>query len=385
MSVALVAGALANKPDNGGEAWVRLSWVLGLQRLGVETWFVEEIAPDACFDEHGAPAPAGHSVNRRWFEQVVARFGLADRASLVEPDGGWVAGAPADALEDAATRADLLLNISGTLTSEPLLSAPRVRVYLDLDPGYTQFWQAAGLLGGQLDRHELLLTVGLAVGTGSCSIPVSGATWRPVPPPVLLEEWPPVKGGLERRFTTVGSWRGGYGRMEHDGRLYGQKAHEFRRFASIPREVDAEFEAALAIEAADRADADRLEAEGWRLADPRLVARDPDAFRAYVQRSPAEFSPAQGIYVETRSGWLGDRTVRYLASGRPAVVQDTGLPAEIPVGEGLMTFRTQDEAVAAASRVLDDYDRHSRAARRLAEELFGSNIVLGAVLGDVLP
>jgi hypothetical protein len=185
-------------------------------------------------------------------------------------------------------------------------------------------------------------------------------------------------------FTTVASWRGGYGRVEHDGRLLGQKAHEFRRFATLPRDSGARCEAALDIHPGDDADARLLEDGGWRLVDPRAVAGDPDAFRTYVQRSAAELSPAQGVYVETACGWLGDRTTRYLASGRPAVVQRTGLPPDVPLGEGLLAFSTPAEACAAVAAVTADYARHARAARRLAEERFDAGRVVGALLEDLL-
>ena len=40
MDTVVVSGAIANKLLNGGEAWVRLSWILGLRRLGLDVWFV---------------------------------------------------------------------------------------------------------------------------------------------------------------------------------------------------------------------------------------------------------------------------------------------------------------------------------------------------------
>jgi len=376
VTVAVLAGALANKPGNGGEAWVRLSWLLGLRQLGVETWFVEQI------DAETLSNGAGRDI--AWFEQVTGRFGFAERAALVRSDGAVVHGAPLEQLREALARADLLLNLSGNLALDELLRLPRRRAYVDLDPGYTQLWHAAGALGPALDRHEELLTVGLAIGRNGCRLPLGGRRWRGVPPPVPLEEWPTAEPAATPRFTTVASWRGGYGRVEHDGRLLGQKAHEFRRFANLPHESDATFEAALAIHPADRPDAERLLAGGWRLVDPQAVAGDPDAFRSYVQGSFAELSPAQGVYVETQCGWLGDRTTRYLASGRPAIVQATGLPPELPCGEGLLTFATPAEAVAAAEAVLSDPTRHARAARALAEQHFDAERVVGAVLADLV-
>jgi len=376
MTVAIVAGALANKPGNGGEAWVRLSWLLGLRSLGVETWFVEQIEPRMLEERSLA-----------WFERVTGRFDFADRAVLLRSDGAVVRGPRLDELRELFARADLLLNLSGNLAYEPLLRLPRRRAYVDLDPGYTQLWHASGALGPALDAHEELLTVGLAIGRNGCRLPLDGRRWRAVPPPVPLEEWPAVEPAAAPRFTTVASWRGAYGRVEHDGRLLGQKAHEFRRFATVPREAGASgarFEAALAIHPADRADAERLADGGWRLVDPSAVAGDPDAFRAYVQGSFAELSPAQGVYVETHCGWLGDRTTRYLASGRPALVQATGLPPELPQDEGLLTFATPEEAVAAAAAVLADPARHARSARALAQEHFDAERVVGRVLADLV-
>ena len=143
------------------------------------------------------------------------------------------------------------------------------------------------------------------------------------------------------------------------------------------------FELALDIHPADSRDRDLLVRHGWRLVDPRRVARGPSEFRRYVQDSGAEFSVAQGMYVDTYSGWVSDRTVRYLASGKPALVQSTGFERTLPVGEGLVTFRTLDEAVGGAGEIASDNERHSKAARAIAEEYFDSDRVLSRMLEEV--
>jgi hypothetical protein len=369
MPTVLVSGALANKPASGGEAWVRLSWVLGLQRLGCEVWFIEEVV---------TATPAATA----WFGDVVARFGLTGRAALVDNKGIVLAGPSAGELDEAARRADLLLNISGNLRDRRLLALPGRRAYLDLDPGYTQLWHRDGALGDALELHDDHLTVALTID----ALPHDGLRWRAVPPPVVLDEWPVTPPPAGPRFTTVASWRGGYGRLQDGERLYGQKAHEFRRLSELPRTTtEVTLEAALAIDPADRADRDRLLGGGWQLADPVVIAGTPDTFRDYVQGSTAELSPGQGVYVDIGCGWFSDRTTRYLASGRPAIVQKTGLPPEIPTDSGLLTFRTPDDAAAAIEAVLADYDAHARDARRLAEDKFDSDVVIGRLLGDLLP
>src|SRR5437868_15187155 len=106
-------------------------------------------------------------------------------------------------------------------------------------------------------------------------------------------------------------------------------------------------------------------------------------FRRYVQTTGAEFSLAQAVYLETNSGLFSDRTVRYLASGKPALVQDTGFSRNYPVGEGLIAFQTVEQAAAGARRIVRDYDDHCRAARALAEAYFDSDKVLGRLVHEI--
>jgi hypothetical protein len=189
--------------------------------------------------------------------------------------------------------------------------------------------------------------------------------------------------GAAGRFTTVGSWRGAYGPVEHAGHTFGVKAHQFRRFLPLPQRAPGTYELALEIHPADDKDRAALDEHGWRLVDVGRAAGDPAAFRRYVQQSGAEFSVAQSMYVDTRSGWFSDRTVRYLASGRPALVQDTGFSRIYPTEEGLVAFTSLDDAVAGAAGILGDYDRHCGAARALAEEWFAADRVLGRLCEEV--
>jgi hypothetical protein len=381
MTTILLTGAIANKPMNAGEAWVRINWMLGLRRLGCDVYLVEQIEPETCVDEDGRPAPLEASVNLSYFKRVLEEQGLADRAALVGTDGrGW--GLDMAALEDVAAATDLLVNISGHLTIESLRARIARQAYVDLDPGFTQFWHASGSSGARLEGHDVYFTVGENIGRPGCSIPTSGIDWRPLRPPIVLEEWPAAKTAAPTRFTTIATWRPAFGSIEHEGTTYGLKVHEFRKMMELPRRVDAEFELALDIHPGDRADRDALEASGWRIVDPRAEAAEPAALRSYVQRSGAEFSVAQGVYVETWSGWFSDRTVQYLASGKPALVQETGLSANYPVGEGLLAFATLEEAAAGVERIVADYVAHADAARALAEANFDSDVVLARFLAE---
>ena len=370
MSGVVVAGAMANKAGSAGEAWVRLSWVRGFERLGLDVRFVEELSPT------DAPDPAAVE----WFEAIAGRFGLAERASLLRGEEA-LAGPSLDELVEFASHATLV-NISGHLTLDRLFAAFRQRVMVDIDPGFTQFWHEAGIEGANVGGHDLYFTIGELIGTPGCPIPTGGIDWLPVRPPVVLEDWPVAGTSEPERFTTIANWRGPFGPIEHGGRTYGLKVHEFRKFASLPRRSPRHFEIALEIHPDDDRDRRALRDHGWHLVAPREVAGDPDAFRAYVQSSGAEFSVAQGVYVDTACGWFSDRTTRYLASGKPVLVQDTGFSQGLPVGEGLVAFTTLDQAAAGAERIASDYQAHRAAARALAEERFDSDKVLPRFLAE---
>ncbi|HKG39134.1 MAG TPA: hypothetical protein VKB25_09120 [Conexibacter sp.] len=382
MTTIAVAGALANKHRHGGSVWVRMSWAEALRSLGFDVLFVEQLSAADCVDAAGRRADFAVSANAEIFGAATKAFGFAGDAALICPDDERVLGMEREELLERLGEAALLVNISGHLRWGPALERLPRRVFVDLDPGYTQIWHASGGDAAGLEGHELHFTVGANVGTARCDLPTGGIRWRPIRQPVVLDRWP-APAPEERRtfggFTTVASWRGAYGRPVWEGRSYGLKVHEFRRYASLPGVTGLPFAAALDIHPADEHDADRLRAAGWELLDPALVG-DVDSFRRFVRCSGAEFSTAQGVYVETHSGWFSDRTVRYLASGRPALVQDTGFSEHLPVGTGIVPFRTPDEARAGAHAIVEDYARHSAAARTLAEQCFAPQPALAPLL-----
>lgn len=380
---AIVSGALANKPFNGGNAWTRLSWVLGLRRMGFDVLFLEQIDSSVCVGEASEPGTFKESVNASYFRETMEAFQLSRSSALVMNEGEQVIGCTMSELRDWAEQSELLINISGHLSLSDIRNQVRRRVYFDDDPGYTQFWQAMGSDTSHLDQHTHFYTLGVNIGKRHCFIPTQGVPWRPINPPVVLSDWPVTHHEMLDRFSTVASWRGAYGPIHFGGVQYGLKVHEFRKFMTLPKRCEHPFEIALQIHPADGKDRDALTSQGWTVLDVKGITDSPADFRNYVQSSAAEFSVAQGIYVQTNSGWFSDRTVRYLASGRPALVQDTGFSERLPTGLGLCTFRTMEEAVLGAGSIAKDYREHCREARRIAEHYFDSDIVIGNLLADI--
>ena len=368
----LICGCIAQKAGQAGHTWQYLQYLLGFARLGYDVLLWDRLQ-----------GTVGREDRRiAYLQAVMEEFGLAGRWSVALDDGTH-AGLPRNAVLEHARTADLLLNVMGYCSEPELLDASRLRVFLDTDPGFGQMWKALEL-ADVFAGHDVHVTIGERIAAADCTIPECGIRWIVSPQPVVLDAWPalPPPSG-ELRFTSVASWRGAYGPVHFDGRRYGLRVHQFRRFSDLPLLTDARFELALAIDPAEEAESAGLRDRGWALVDPASVAATPSGYRDYLQASSAELMVAKGMYVDSRSGWFSERSICYLASGRPVLAQDTGLGDLYPTGSGLVTFSSLDEAVAGVDAIRRDYDRHARAARQLAEECFGSEVVLKRLLREV--
>jgi len=367
----VIGAALAHRMGYGGHAWALLQYILGFRELGFEVTVVDRLEPDML----GA---ASEEAALAYLRGLLGEDGIS--YCVLDGEGRSLDGLSCEEALAKTRDARFLFNVMGFVRDSELLAAARRRVFLDIDPGFGQVWRELGLTD-VFDGHDAFVTVGRNIGRDCCRVPTCGLRWLTIPHPVVLDRCPVVEGG--DGFTSVGSWRGPYDRIEYESRDLGLRVHEFRKFAGLPLRVDAPFRVAFEIDPSDESDLAQLEGGGWQLLDPREVAFDPPAYLRFVQSSLAEFTVAKGIYVELRSGWLGDRTACYLASGKPALVQDTGLAALYPLGEGLMSFSTLDEAAAGAEAILSDYRAHAAAARRLAETEFDARIVLSQLLEEL--
>ena len=372
----LLSGMVAAVPRQGGAAWAVLQYLLGFKRLGHEVCFVEPV-PEAALRPAGAPL--ARSDNAAYFRRVMTDFGLERTSALLLVGTRQTVGLPYERLREIARRADVLVNISGLLADEALVENVPLRVYLDLDPAFTQLWQAAEGIDMRFGAHSHFATVGQAIGRPGCGVPTCGRTWITTPQPVVLERWRVAGRVTHSALTTVANWRG-YGSIEHGGVFYGQKAHSWREFFSLPTLTEESFAPALAIHPEENKDLAALRANGWRLLDPKRVAHTPASYRRFVRGSKAEFGIAKSGYVAARCGWFSDRSACYLASGRPVIAQETGFGRFLPVGAGLFAFETIEEVLASVEALNDDYDRHARAARAIAEEYFDSDRVLARLL-----
>jgi hypothetical protein len=379
--VIIVAGSLAQRPGQGGHTWVFLQYLLGLRRLDWNVLFLDRLEPGMCVDTTGAPCSFEDSWNLSYFLDVLKRFGLADSFSLVYNQGERVVGLPRQQVLERVATAPFLLNVMGFCDDEEILGQARRRVFLDIDPGFPQMWRELGLHDPFLG-HDAFVTVGENIGHSDCTVPTCGLSWITTPQPIVLEHWPvvPNRGGC---FTSVATWRGDFGPVEYQGTTYGLRVHEFRRFISLPHLTGSPFLLALDIHSAEENDIDLLAANGWSRKDPREVVGDPWSYQAFIGGSKAEFGIAKQMYVRSIGGWFSDRSICYLASGKPVLAQDTGFSRYHQTGDGLLRFATLDEAVAGVDAIEHNYTRHACAARAIAEDDFDSDKVLTRLLGKL--
>lgn len=377
----VIAGSLAQRPGHGGLTWFMLQFLLGFRRLGWEVLFLDRLEPEMCIDDDGQPCPAARSANLRYLYDVMDRFGLHGRFSVVRGEENF--GLDAEQTLDRIERSAFLLNVMGYFNQAKFLSAAPRTIFLDIDPGFPQMWRDLGLHDA-FEGHDSFVTVGRNIGRPDCAIPTCGLKWIAMPQPVVLDHWPVQPPQPDAAFTSIGAWRGPNGPIEFRGHRYGLRVHEFRKFLELPsRCPGTQLEMAFEIHPGDANDIQALGEHGWNLANPQEVAGSPAGYRSYIARSKAEFMVPKQMYVDTNSGLLSDRSVYYLASGRPVLARDTGIKDLYPTGEGLLTFTTLDEAAAGVEEINGNYVRHCKAARHIAEEHFNSDKVLRRLLADL--
>jgi hypothetical protein len=373
MSRKIVCSGYLVRCPVGGLSWHHLQYLVGLERLGYEVWYVEEYGwPNSCFDPTIDAMTDDPRYGLAYLEALLKPFGL-ERSWCYLAEDGSVHGLGREHLAQLCRECDVYLNLSN-VNAIPEVEECRYRVLVDTDPVFTQI--GAHGLGPPFASYQRRFSFGENVHRPSSDMPTGGVAWLPTRQPIVLDQWPATVGDPVAPFTTVINWSA-YGEHTYAGRRYGQKDREFAPFFTLPRDVGEPME--IAMNGPDDVKA-RLIAGSWVVREPAEVASDPRSYQAYLRASRAEFCVAKHGYVSTHCGWFSDRSAAYLALGRPAIVQDTGFSDFLPSGAGLLPFRTPAEALAQISRLPERYTEHCQAARQIAEEYFDARKVLTALL-----
>ncbi|MCC6767163.1 MAG: hypothetical protein IT293_21125 [Deltaproteobacteria bacterium] len=375
----VVVLGIAGQYPLAGVAWQAIHYLVGLRALGCDVYYVEDSGAPP-YDPGSGGLGVAADANVAYLADVMRRFDFADRWAYWDGLADRWHGRDHAAVCALYRSADAIFNLCGATELRDEHRQGAKICYVETDPMYEQMRVANGEEDSMrfLASHDVLFTYGELLGTPSCRVPAERFTWIATRPPVVPALWRPAPEG--RAFTSVATWENKGKNVVFRGETYRWSKHlNFLAMIDVPRASGVPFE--LAMDPGD----DRVRAElagrGWSLVDPRPISADIEAYRAYVEASRGEFTVAKDIYVRPRSGWFSDRSVCFLAAGRPVVTQETGFSERIPSGEGLLAFATPEEAVAAVRAVVADWPRHARAARAIAEEHFAADKVIGAMLG----
>jgi ATP-binding cassette subfamily B protein/subfamily B ATP-binding cassette protein MsbA len=381
---AVVLGLMSRMPV-GGVVWQTIHYLLGLERLGFDAYYVEAhgMTPSMLMtsaDDDSTALAAG------FISRVMHRFGLAGRwAFHARHTDGRCLGMTETELTRLYAEAAVILNLHGATTPRPEHAATGRLVYVETDPCELQVELAEHRAEtiAFLEPHAAFFTFGENLGQPGCGLPVTeGFTFLPTRQPVLVDLWEARGLAAGPAFTTIGNWRQDWREVTLDGETYRwSKHHEFLKFLDLPAVSGVPLE--LALSSIDDDDRARLAERGWQVRSGMEVSRNLDTYRAYIAASGGEFTVAKDQNVRLRSGWFSDRSATYLAAGRPVVTQDTGFGAVLPTGAGLFAFNELIEAAEALQRVSGDYARQSKAAWDIAREHFSAEVVLGDMLGHL--
>ena len=379
----VVMGFMGSMPI-AGVIWQHIHYIVGLQRLGHDVYYIEDSAripynPET-FEVSNEFDYTGKLLNRLSIEfEFRNRWAFCARYLHGHP----TAGLSLKKIRQLYREADAILNICGTQEfNDDLLSSDRI-LYIESDPGVEQIKIDKGVKSTKqyLGRHHALFTFGENIGTKSFPVPTRGLKWLSTRQPVVTDFWR-TRGSPSRAavFTSVANWStSGLKDISWHGKKYlWSKSREFLRFIEAPKKARETFELATNIEqGTTRA---KFERNGWRLTSPLQMSVDYWLYRDYIQRSKGEFTVAKDQYVRLNSGWFSDRSACYLAAGRPVIMQETGFTKFYGGDAGLLSFRTLDEIVEAVNRINADYTKHSRAAYALAREVFEAKKVMKSIL-----
>lgn len=379
----VVLGLLGQFPL-AGIAWQLIHHLVGLQRLGFEVFYIEETGA-LPYDPRSKNLTEDCSYSLRFIHDTLHPYGFTEAWAYRDGLTSQWHGMSSQRVSELFERALCVINLCGSSHPETLTYRPKgTLLYLETDPVLYQVRLAQGdaaalqFLGG----HDAHATYGENLGEPDCPIPLTHFNWKKTRPPVVLDLWPVREDDACQRFTTIATWHNRGKDLCFAGETYHWSKHlNFLSVAALPRRVEQDLE--LGVEIDDQEALHTFRQNGWILTDPLAVSQDMQCYQEYIAASRGEFTVSKDVVVRTKSGWFSDRSVCYLAAGKPVVTQETGFSKFIPTGHGLFAFSTLDEAEAALTMIRQDYSAQARAAREIARTYFDASVVLSTLLQNI--
>jgi hypothetical protein len=354
---------------------------MGLDRLGHDVYYFEDSDEyPSCYDPSRDTTDTDPTYGLAFTKDSFDRVGLGDRWGYYDWHTSSWHGPCFESVGRICETADLLINLGELNPIRTWFEDIPVKVLIDHNPVFGQIDHLTNPAAHDLAaRHDYFFTFAENFGCADCTVPDDGFAWRPTRQPIVLDSWPVTEGRSHGSFTTLMQWDS-YPSREYAGSFYGMKSLSFEPYLELPRRTSAKLQMAVGSPGAPRSE---LRNAGWNVLDPLGPSRDLWEYQKYVRESKAEFTVAKHGYVVTNSGWFSDRSASFLASGRPVVVQETGFSAWLDAGEGVLSFKNPEEALACIEDVERRYEQHCRSARQIAEQFFDSDDVLTRILEAV--
>ena len=379
MSLVILGSYMVRYPL-GGVLSSSLQWLVGFQRLGHDVYLVEKAGwENSCYDPIRNVSSNDCTYGAQVVQELLSRFNLEHNWCFVDSSGNYH-GLSKGPVQELFRSADVFIDrgTHGAWLEEA--SASRCRIFIDGEPAFRQMsMQSIEDSGGRNPEYNYYFTTGRNIGTDRSSAPTAGKSWLPLFHPVMVDLFPLAPPSASAPFSTVMNWQS-HAPVVFNGVSYGHKDVEFERFMQLPRHTSIPLEVAVS---GKKTPFETLRQSGWLVRDAHEVTISFDSYLEYARQARGEFSICKHGYVTTNCGWFSDRSAAYLASGRPVIMQDTGFGDHLPVGEGLLAFKTVEEAVHALATVSGNLDRHSRAAREVALEYLDAPQVLKGLLTSI--
>lgn len=358
-------------PKGGGHFWVYLNWALGLKAQGCRVIWLEGLNSKIDFEEQAAYILA--------LKKKLAPFDLETNIALWAWDNSPVDTQLHQCMDvfSAALESDLLLNQHYTMPPE-IIHRFKKTALLDIDPGLFQKWVSAGVMN--MASHDLYFTIGETVGQPGSLFPDLGLKWLYTPPCVALEEWRIKAAPPNAPFTTVTHWESGYWETENGEAYSNDKRTGFLPYFGLPGIIQTPLELAVLLSDEEQHEKFLLEKLGWKIKDSHAVTSTPQDYRSYIQGSSGEFTCVKPSCIRFQNAWISDRSICYLASGKPVIMQHTGKSRFLPDTSGIFRFKDRNECIKAFEIVNNDYQNQCMIARSLAEEFFDAKKVAGNLL-----
>ena len=366
----------------GGLAWHHLQYVLGLKQSGHNVIFLED-SDDyfSCYNPESSEMSTNPEYGLRFITNLFNNFDLKDQWAYFDAHTNNWYGQSEQKVISFCALADVVLNLSGINPLREWWASIPSRILVDTDPTFTQIKHLTDNQAMIIAKsHTHFATFGENYGKRECSIPDDGLLWRPTRQPVCMDVWHVSKSMYKSKWTTVMQWDS-YKVGEYGAKIYGMKSLSFKPFISLPKYIEnIKLELALG---SPNSPGEELVKEGWDIIDPSIVTKSTKSYQQYIAASKGEWSVAKHGYVITNSGWFSERSLNYMASGKPVVIQDTGFTQFIPSGKGLLPFTTLEQASEQIKKAEQDYKFHCTQARKVAQDFFDSKNVLSTLLSII--